>query len=427
MHIQIGGPPVEGPWVDLLIDMFRAGVEAAMPANCLPAHLPESPRGRTLVLGAGKAAHEMAAVVEARGDTSGMIAVPTGTPARTRTIAQIEATHPVPGPQSVAAAEQALAAVDGLGADDLVLCLISGGASSLWALPAPGLELDDKIAVTRDLLRSGAPIQEMNVVRKHLSRIKGGRLARAAAPARVVTLAISDVPGDDPASIGSGPTVGDASTGRDAIDILQRHEIEPAAAIRAALGDPANETPLPDDPIFGNTEFTIAATSDTCLEAAALVARDGGLNVHNLGGHLQGEARNMARAQAGLIAEILAGEGPVDRPCVILSGGESGVTVRGRGKGGRNTEYLLALFDALGAAEGVYALACDTDGIDGVSDAAGALMTPQTKLLAERRGCAAPEFLADNDSYSFFRRVGGLVTTGPTGTNVNDLRAIIVT
>ena len=432
MRIEIKGGVGESVWVAHLKSMFAAAIQAAMPANCLPPHLPGPPTGEgaTIIVGAGKAADEMAACVEQywQGSTRacGAVAVPEPVekPAGAAPIVRISATHPVPGAGSEQAARHCLELASQAGAGDLVLCLLSGGASSLWALPVADLAMADKIAVTKALLKSGATIQEMNIVRKHLSRIKGGRLAKAAAPARLVTLAISDVPGDAPDAIGSGPSVGDPTTLADARAVLDRYAIDVSVAVRAALEDRANETVKPDDPCLAGNRFTIIADADMALDAAAEIAGGLGLAVLNLGGAVAGEARAVARDHARLVAEIRTGNGPVSPPCVILSGGETSVTIRGGGQGGRNSEYLLALYAALETSADIYAIACDTDGIDGVSNFAGAIMDPGITVAA--RHVDHQKLLDDNDSLGFFAAVGGLVKTGPTGTNVNDFRAILV-
>jgi hydroxypyruvate reductase len=408
----------------LLHDLFSAALRAADPAVAVPAHLPDPPAGRTVVVGAGKAAAAMARAVEAhwRGDAarlSGLVVTRYGHAVPCERIEVVEAAHPVPDAAGRRAAERILALVGGLTANDLVLCLISGGGSALLALPAPGLSLEDKQAVNRALLRSGATISEMNCVRKHLSAIKGGRLAAAAAPARVVSLLISDVPGDDPAIIASGPTVPDPTTFAQARAILARHGIDPPAAVRAHLEAAADETPKPGDPRLARAETHIIARPQGSLEAAATVARAAGIAPIILGDAIEGEAREVARAMAETARRASA-------PSVLLSGGETTVTVRGRGRGGRNAEFLLALAIALDGAPGIHALACDTDGIDGSEDNAGAIIAPDALARAAALGLDARALLADNDGYGFFSALGDLVMTGPTLTNVNDFRAILV-
>jgi hydroxypyruvate reductase len=338
----------------------------------------------------------------------------------------VEAAHPVPDAAGQAAAARILRMVQGLSADDLVLCLISGGGSALLALPAPGLTLDDKRAVNRALLKSGANIAEMNCVRKHLSAIKGGRLAAAAAPARVVSLLISDVPGDDPAVIASGPTVADPTTFADALAVLEKYRIdEPAAAI-ARLRKAQDETPKPGDLRLARVATTIIARPQDALEAAAAAARQAGIAPLILGDSIEGEARDVALVHAGIARQVRRHGQPVPAPAVLLSGGETTVTVRGRGRGGRNAEFLLALAVALNGEPGIHAVAGDTDGIDGTEDNAGALLDPTSLARGAAAGADAKNALADNDGYGFFAALGDLIVTGPTRTNVNDFRAILI-
>ncbi len=414
----------------LLTRMFEAAVAAAAPDRCLAAHLPEPPRGRTVVVGAGKASASMARAFErlwpADGVLRGLVVTRYGHRVPTERIEVVEAAHPVPDAAGEAAARRMLSMVQNLREDDLVVCLISGGGSSLLALPAPGLTLEHKQAVNRALLKSGANIAEMNCVRKHLSAIKGGRLAAACAPAAVVTLTISDVPGDDPSVIASGPTVPDATTFADALAILDKYRIaEPRAAVEH-LKRATDETPKPGDPRLARARQVMVATPQRSLEAAAAVAREAGVTPLILGSALEGEAREMALVHAGIARQVVQYGQPVRAPCVLLSGGESTVTVRGAGRGGRNAEFLLALAVALDGAAGIDAIACDTDGIDGTEDNAGALLTPDTLQRARAIGLHAAASLADNDGYSFFSALGDLVVTGPTLTNVNDFRAILV-
>ena len=413
----------------LLLSLFDAAVAAAAPARCLAAHLPPPPRGRTLVIGAGKAAASMAQALEAGwpGELSGMVVTRYGHRVPTARIEVVEAAHPVPDAAGRAAAARMLNLVQGLSADDLVICLISGGGSSLLALPAEGLTLEDKQQVNRALLKSGANITEMNCVRKHLSAIKGGRLAAACAPAQVLTLTISDVPGDDPSVIASGPTVADASSCADALAILAKYAIsEPKAAVEY-IRRGHDETPKPGDPRLARARQVMIATPQMSLEAAADVARAAGITPLILGNALEGEAREMALVHAGIARQVLRHGQPAARPCVLLSGGEGTVTVRGSGRGGRNVEFLLALAVALDGEPGIEAIACDTDGIDGTEDNAGALLAPDSLAKAAALGVDAKKHLADNDGYSFFSALGNLVITGPTLTNVNDFRAVLVT
>ncbi|WP_068434559.1 glycerate kinase [Magnetospirillum sp. XM-1] len=404
--------------------MFEAAVEAARPSVCLPPFLPAPPAGRTLVIGAGKAAAAMARTVEDHwpGPLSGLVVTRYGHLVPTRRIEVAEAAHPVPDAAGENAAGRMIKLLKGLGPDDLVLCLISGGGSALLARPAPGIPLAEKQALTGALLRSGAAIGEINCVRKHLSAVKGGRLAALAAPARLVTLAISDVPGDDPSVIASGPTVADPTTLAEARSVLAKYGITPSPAIAARLNDPAAETPkeLP------GSEYRLVATPQRSLEAAALVAARAGLYPLLLGDCLEGEAREMAKVMAGMVKSIRAHQQPAPGPAVILSGGEATVTLRGPGKGGPNAEFALALALALKDCPGVDAIACDTDGIDGSEDNAGATIAPDTLERARALGINPEAYLTNNDSYGFFKALGDLVEIGPTLTNVNDFRAILV-
>ncbi len=380
-------------------------------------------------VGAGKAAASMAQAVEQHwpkdAPLEGLVATRYGQKLPTRRIEIVESSHPIPYRASEDAARRMLALVQGLTADDLVLCLISGGASSLLALPAEGLSLADKQEVNQALLRSGASIHEMNCVRKHLSAIKGGRLAAACGSARVVTLAISDVPGDDPSVIGSGPTVPDPTRFADARAILEKYRIVPNDAVRRRLASgPDRETPKPGDQRLARATYRLIATPLSSLEAAAAKARELGLVPRILGDAIEGEAREVARDMAQLTLKASAGASKVST--VLLSGGEATVTVRGKGKGGRNTEFLLALALALNGAAGIAALAGGTDGIDGTEDNAGAVVLPDTLARAAERGLDPRALLDDNDAYSFFRGLGDLLVTGPTHTNVNDFRAILI-
>ncbi len=412
----------------LLRAMFDAAVDAARPERCLPPHLPDRPAGRTIVVGAGKASAEMARVVEAEwdGPIEGVVVTRYGHGASCRRIEILEASHPEPDEAGEAAARRILQTVAGAGPNDLVLFLVSGGGSALLPLPAPGLTLADKQAVNRALLRSGAAIGEINAVRKHLSAIKGGRLARAAMPARLVTLAISDVPGDDPSVIASGPTVADPTGFGEARAILARYGIEPPAAIAAHLAAAAEETPKPGDPAFERAEFRLIATPQTSLEAAAAIARAAGVTPLILSDRIEGEAREVARVLAGIALQAATHGQPAPPPCVLISGGETTVTVRGKGRGGRNTELILALSIALDAHPRIWALAADTDGIDGIEANAGALTGPATLARAAAMGMSAKDHLADNDGYGYFAALADLVVTGPTRTNVNDFRAILI-
>ena len=423
-----------------LRQLYDAAVLRALPLHNTAAYLPPPPKGRTVVLGAGKAGGAMAQAVEALWPAdkplSGLVVTryhhipprPDGLPVR---IEVVEASHPVPDAAGLAAAERILELTQGLTEDDLVLFLISGGGSALLTLPAEGLTLEDKQRINRDLLNSGANIGEMNCVRKHLSRIKGGRLAAACAPAQVVTLTISDVPGDDPSVIASGPTVADRSTCADAWAILQRYKIAVPAAIEAALKAGTLETPKPG-PQWEAQPVHLIATPQQSLDAAAELARAAGLNAYVLSDELEGESREVGKVHAALARAAAHGKGPFQKPCVILSGGETTVTIRKqpegtpKGRGGRAGEFCLGLALALQAQPGVWAIAADTDGIDGIEDNAGAAVTPDTLARAEAQGIKPANCLDRNDAYGFFSAVGDLVITGPTHTNVNDFRAMLV-
>ena len=418
-----------------LRQLYDAAVLRALPLHNTAAYLPKPPKGRTVVLGAGKAGGAMAQAVEALWPAdkplSGLVVTryhhipprPEGLPER---IEVVEASHPVPDAAGLAAAERILELTQGLTEDDLVLCLISGGGSALLTLPAEGLTLEDKQRINRDLLNS-----EMNCVRKHLSRIKGGRLAAACAPAQVVTLTISDVPGDDPSVIASGPTVADRTTCADAWAILQRYKIAVPAAIEAALKAGTLETPKPS-PQWDEQPVHLIATPQQSLDAAAELARAAGLNAYVLSDELEGESREVGKVHAALARAAAQGKGPFQKPCVILSGGETTVTIRKqpegtpKGRGGRAGEFCLGLAVALQAQAGVWAIAADTDGIDGIEDNAGAAVSPDTLARAEAQGVKPANCLDRNDAYGFFSAVGDLVITGPTHTNVNDFRAMLV-
>jgi glycerate 2-kinase len=413
---------------ELLLAAFGAAVDAARPDACMRHHLPAAPAGRTVVIGAGKAAAAMALALDDawKPGLSGVVVTATGHGLRCPRIEVIEATHPVPAEVGERAAMEILRSVAGLGHDDLVICLLSGGGSALMTLPAPGLDLGGKQAITRALLRSGAPIGEINCVRRHLSRIKGGRLGVACHPARLVTLAISDVAGDDPIDIASGPTVADPTTCNDALAVLDRYCIETSPSVRTRLEAGDWESVKPGDPRLAGSEFRLVATPRQSLEAAAAHVSAQGLAALVVSDRIEGEARDVGREMAALALAVSRGAGPVGPPCVLLSGGETTVTVRGDGRGGRNVEFLLSFGIALGPAEGVYALACDTDGIDGSDPIAGALWRPDTLARAARLGHAPQVFLDANDAHTFFESLGDSVVTGPTRTNVNDFRAILV-
>ena len=409
--------------------VFDAAVKAADPRVMLAGHLPQKPRGRCVVVGAGKSAAVMAAALEAAWPDvalSGVVVTRYGHAVPTQRIEVIEASHPVPDANSERGARRVLEAVRGLAADDLVIALISGGGSALMALPAPGLTFADKQALNRALLACGATISEMHCLRKHLSAIKGGRLAAAAAPARVVTLAISDVPGDDPAVIASGPTVPDPTTFADARALLARYAIDPSPAVAARLAQDEDETPKPG--ALPHAEFRMIATPAMALSACAQEARRLGLTPLVLGDALEGESREMGIVMAGIARSIATHATPLPAPALLLSGGETTVTIGSGpyGKGGRNTEFLLALAIALGGRQNMWAVAGDTDGIDGSDDAAGAIVTPDTLARAQAAGLDPRAVLAGHDSYTLFDRIGDLIRTGPTLTNVNDIRAILV-
>ena len=413
---------------ELLLQLFHSAVAAVDPCEIIARHLPPPPKGRTIVIGAGKASARMAQGVEQhwRGPIEGLVVTRYGHGAPTRHIEIIEAGHPVPDEASAVAAARIMELVKGLTADDLVLCLVSGGGSALLSMPAPGLSVDEKRAINRQLLGSGAPIGEMNCVRRHLSAIKGGRLALACHPAQVVTLVVSDVPGDNPAVVASGPTVPDGSTSADALAILEKYGIAPSDAVRAILADPALAAPLPGDPRLKDNQVAVIATAQHALDAAAAAVRTAGYTPLILSSSMEGEAREVAIVHAGIARQVVEHGQPLAAPCVILSGGETSVTVRGKGRGGRNAEFLLALGVALQGLPRVHAIACDTDGIDGTEDNAGALLDPSTLARAAQAGLDPRALLANNDGYSFFSALGELVVTGPTRTNVNDFRAILV-
>jgi hydroxypyruvate reductase len=419
----------------LLRELFDAALAAARPATCLAPYIDslQPPKGRTIVIGAGKASAAMARALEDRWPhpLEGLVVTRYGYGETCTRIEIVEAAHPVPDEKGRAAAGRILEKVKGLTQDDLVLCLISGGASALLALPAPGLTLADKQEVNRALLKSGAHIGEMNTVRKHLSAIKGGRLAMAAQPAHVLSWLISDVPNDDPGVIGSGPTVFDRTTFADAQAVLAKYAIDPPASVRAHLDAGAAgkiaETPKPGDPLLAHVETIMVATPRRSLDAAAAVARTRGCDVVMLGDNLEGEARELGAAHARQALDIARqSSSRGGKPTVVLSGGETTVTVRGKGRGGRNVEYLLAEAIAADGCPNVWALAADTDGVDGAEDIAGALFTPDTLARATAKGGNPQAMLDDNDGHGFFGLLGDSLVTGPTRTNVNDFRATLI-
>jgi hydroxypyruvate reductase len=412
----------------LLRALFDAAVAAAQPDECVPPHLPAAPRGRLVVVGAGKASAAMARAVERHwpGKLEGLVVTRYGYAVPCERIEIVEAAHPVPDAAGLGAARRMLELVSGLGPDDTVLCLVSGGGSALLPLPLAGITLEDKQAVNRALLASGASIGEMNCVRRHLSAIKGGRLAAACHPAHVVTLMISDVPSDAPCDIASGPTVADPSTCADALDIVRRYGIALPPNVKKVLESGEGETVKPGDPRLAGHEVRMIATPQMALEAAARVAREAGVQPHILGDSLEGEARDVGKVMAGMALQVARRGQPFATPCVLLSGGETTVTVRGEGRGGRNVEFLLAAAIALRGEPGVHGLAGDTDGVDGQEDIAGAWLSPDTLERAFGQGIRPMESLDRNDGHGFFQALGDSVVTGPTLTNVNDFRAILV-
>ena len=426
---------------EFLTQLYQAAVARAMPLHGMAGHLPAPPKGRTIVIGAGKAAGSMAQALEALwpadAPLQGMVVTRYHhTPPRPAGLAQrievVEASHPVPDAAGLAAAQRILQMVQGLSADDLVLCLISGGGSSLLTLPADGLSFEHKQAINQALLNSGANIGEMNCVRKHLSRIKGGRLAAACAPAQVVTLTISDVPGDDPSVIASGPTVPDDTTCADALSILERYRIDIPGPVRDMLLEGALETPKSNNPLFAGHQVHMIATPQQSLLAAADLVRSAGLQAYILSDEMEGESREVGKVHAALARAVAHRNQPFAKPCVILSGGETTVTVRPvpagqvRGKGGRAGEFCLGLALALQGQAGVWALAADTDGIDGMEENAGAFVAPDTLVRAQAQGMKVAQYLDRNDAYGFFKPLGDLVISGPTHTNVNDFRAVLI-
>ena len=413
---------------DLLQRMFTAAIEAAQPALCLPPHLPARPEGRLIVIGAGKASAAMAKAVEDNwpGTLTGLVVTRYGYAVPCERIEIIESAHPVPDAASVNAARRILDTVSDVRSDDLVLCLISGGGSSLLVAPLEDLTLEDKQSVNRALLKSGASISEMNCVRRHLSAIKGGRLAAACHPAKVVTLLISDVPGDRPMDIASGPTVPDPTTCADALAIIKRYAVELPANVMEILQSGRGESVKPGDPRLAGSETRFVATPQMALEAAAAVARDAGVPAYILGDGIEGEARDVGKVIAGIGLQIVHHEQPFQPPCILLSGGETTVTARGRGRGGRNVEFLLSLAIALDGNPRIHAMAGDTDGVDGLEEIVGAYIAPNTLERAWAKGIKPKESLADNDGHGFFKPLGDSVITGPTLTNVNDFRAVLI-
>lgn len=413
---------------DLLRQMFDAAIASAQPALCVPPHLPATPRGRLIVVGAGKASAAMARAVEENwsGPLSGLVVTRYGYAVPCERIDIVEAAHPVPDAAGIHAAQRILERVGGLSEDDLVLCLFSGGGSALLPLPVPGLDLDLKQVVSRALLACGATISEMNCVRRHLSAIKGGRLAAACHPARVLTLLISDVPGDRPVDIASGPTVADPTTCADALAIVRRYGIELPGRVREVLESGRGESVKPGDARLARSTVRMIATPQMALEAAAQVAHAAGVAPHILGDAIEGEARDVGKVLAAVALQVAERDQPFDAPCVLLSGGETTVTVRGTGRGGRNVEYLLSLAIALEGHPRIYALAGDTDGVDGQEEIAGGCLAPESLARAWSLELRPKDMLDNNDGHGFFTALGDSVITGPTLTNVNDFRAILI-
>lgn len=419
------------PCVRSMRDMFSAAIDCAQPQRCVPPHLPrpDEVKGRLIVIGAGKASAAMARAVEDhwQGPLSGLVVTRYGYAVPCTRIAIVEAAHPVPDQAGWHAAQRMLEVVRGLHADDVVLCLISGGGSALLPLPLPGISLEDKQHINRALLSSGASIAEMNTVRRHLSAIKGGRLAAACAPARVITLLLSDVPGDHPVDIASGPTVADPSTCDDALEIVQRYRIDLPPHVMQVLRSAMAESIKPRDARLARTETRIIAAPQQALEAAATVARQHGYTPYILADAMEGEARDVGKVLAAMALQVAQKDMPFARPCALLSGGETTVTVRGQGRGGRNVECLLSFLIHTRGHAGIHALMGDTDGVDGAEDIAGAYIEPQTLSSAWARGMNPRHFLDANDGHTFFQTLGNSVITGPTLTNVNDFRVVLIT
>ena len=413
---------------ELLTRLFEAAIEAAQPVHCLPHFLPEAPRGHLLVIGIGKASASMAKAFEDHwpGPFTGLALTRYGYQLPCERFEVIEAAHPVPDEAGLRASRRIMAMVGGLSADDTVLFLISGGGSALLTLPYEGISLADKQAVNRELLRSGPNICEMNVIRRHLSAIKGGRLAAACHPARVISLLISDVPGDSPVDIASGPTVADPTPCEEALALVKRYGMNLPASAMAVLESGRGESVKPGDVRLARAETHLITTPQIALEAAAQVARAAGITPYILGDSIEGEARDVGKVMAGLARQVAMRQQPFTPPCVLLSGGETTVTLRGKGRGGRNVEFLLSLGISLDGLEGVYALAGDTDGVDGVEEIAGAYLAPDSLQRAWAKGIPPKDALANNDGHGFFSALGDSIVTGPTLTNVNDFRAILI-
>jgi len=428
MHSEIKALPLPPPPA-LLRQLFDAAVAAAQPALCLPAHLPPPPKGRTIIIGAGKASAAMARALEDHwaGPLEGLVVTRYGYEVPCQRVDIVQAAHPVPDAAGLAATQRILQTVQGLTTDDLVIALISGGGSSLLIAPSEGMTLADKQNVNKALLTSGATISEMNCVRRHLSAIKGGRLGAACYPAKLLTLLISDVPGDLPMDIASGPTVGDVTTCADALAIVQRYQIDLPVAARQLLEGGAGETVKPDDARLNKSSVRMITAPQIALQAAAQMAQAAGFTPYILGDSLEGEARDVAKVLGGMARQVVLHGQPFKTPCVLLSGGETTVTLKGQGRGGRNVEFLLALGVALAGTPGVCSIAGDTDGVDGLEEIAGAVLTPDTLERAWALGMNPRSFLDNNDAHTFFQTLGDSVITGPTLTNVNDFRAILLT
>lgn len=412
----------------LLETLFTAAVAAADPARVVAANLPEPPKGRTIVVGAGKGAAQMARTFERlwEGSLSGAVVTRYGFGVPCERVEVLEASHPLPDENGFIASRRLLAEVRGLTEDDLVVALICGGGSALLPAPPPGLSLEDEIAVNRALLASGAPIQAMNALRKHVSLVKGGRLAAAAYPARVVSLVVSDIPGDDPALVASGPTIADDSSRFDALNTIERYRLSLPESVMRWLASESAEAPKPSDPRFARSEVRLIASARVSLEAAAAKARAAGVEAVILSDSIEGEARDVGLVHAAIAREAATRGRPFQKPVVLLSGGETTVTVHGPGKGGRNSEFLLSLALGITGVQGISTLAADTDGIDGSEDNAGAFADGNTIPRLFERGIDAAELLERNDSWSAFDLLGDLFKPGPTGTNVNDFRAMLI-
>lgn len=411
-----------------LVSLFDAAIAAADPKKSIARHLPDKPKGRTLVVGAGKGSAQMAqALEELWGDPlEGFVVTRYGYGAKCSSIEVMEANHPVPDANGLAAANRAIELVTGLTEDDLVLALICGGGSALLPSPAGVLSLDDEIRVNEVLLESGAPITVMNTIRKHISNIKGGRLAEMAHPAKVVSLIVSDIPGDDPAQVASGPTVPDHASQKEALAAIARYRMELPSHVLDHIASSRSVCPSPDDPIFARNEIKVIASASVSLEAAAEAACDQGIEAVILSDSIEGEAREIAKMHAALALEIANRDRPFHKPVVLLSGGETTVTLAGNGKGGRNTEFLLSFAAEIDGISGVSALAADTDGIDGSQDNAGAFADGSSIARMREKGIDPIALLLNNDAWSAFDAIGDLFVPGPTGTNVNDLRAILI-